>query len=126
MNMNAFASQVCGLPPARIITTGQHKQDNAQLSRAELKGLFEYEYSVDKLTLQCFCEYEAAERETRDEPGWPESITLIHALVNGVDVACLLDDDTVAEIEAEAAGAMQGESDDDRYDRAEEICESGY
>lgn len=124
MNMNAFANQVFGMPPAKIITAGQHKTPNAQIDKADLKGLFEYEYSFEKLTLQCFCEYEASEKATRDEPGWPESITLIHALVNGVDVACLLDEDTVAEIEAEAGGSMESAADDDLYDRGEELYNS--
>ena len=109
--------------PARIIAAGAHKTPNALVNPVELKGLVEHEYAHANVTLNCFLEYEKSHyggTGPNSDESYPESITLIHALVNGADVACLLSDDMVSEIEAEALAAMSVDAFDADFDRGED------
>lgn len=92
MNMNNFASQVCGLPPARKPFTVRTQA---------------FDYTLAGVDLACQIEYEAAERETHDEPGEPAIVILHSAKVNGTDIYELLDDEQ--RIEIEGAFLIQGE-----------------
>ena len=76
-----------------------------------LVGLFEYRWtSWTGLKVDCYLEYEAAHdggTGPNSEESWPESMTLLHALVNGVDVDSLIDADDRTEICDEAMGAFK-------------------
>jgi hypothetical protein len=67
------------------------------------KGLFNYEYvTPGGLAIDCWIYFEEGEEATRDEPGEPETISLEHALVGGIDIAEVLDMDLVTLIEEKA------------------------
>ena len=76
------------------------------------RGVMVYEYTANDVELICHLEYEAADRGSRDEPGHPESITLESAYHLGENIAHLLCDSVVEEIE-EAALAQIMENRDD-------------
>ena len=71
-----------------------------------------YEYTANDVELICHLEYEAADRGSYNEPGHPESITLESAYHLGENIAHLLCDSVVEEIE-EAALAQIMENRDD-------------
>jgi len=109
MDMQKFAAAVCG--------QGQPHCNNPRT--VVLAGLYQFEYgATDDLVLDCHLEYERGERATRDEPGEPESISLVYALVNGVDIADVLREDMIAEIEESALVSMETDKHDAEYDRA--------
>jgi hypothetical protein len=76
-------------------------------TKTDLKGLFNLVFeTAGGLTLDCYLEYEAEERETRDEPGSPASMGLVWALVEGVDISEVIGD--LAEtIEEEALSDLE-------------------
>lgn len=135
MSMPLLAAQLCGMAPlsksptwpltqpAKIIKAGARKSPNTPINPVELKGLFEHEYTHTNLTLNCYLEYEEGFGGSFDEPPYPERITLSYALANGVDVLCLLDEDTVSDIEDEARAAMTTHAFEDAVDRAQERYE---
>ncbi len=87
-------------------------------------GLYHHQFQhAAGLVLDCHLEYTKAERQTHDSPGEPESLELIYALVNGVDVSEVLSDDVVGLIEEEAAQSMVMDKWDSDYDRAQERAE---
>ena len=73
-----------------------------QMHRAsKYNGLTQFDY-VPKGTdmqLECWIEYEEGERETRDDPGYPDSATLCFAEVDGTDICEILCESTKSEIE---------------------------
>jgi hypothetical protein len=89
-------------------------------TKTDLKGLFNLVFeTAGGLTLDCYLEYEAEERETRDEPGSPASMGLVWALVEGVDISEVLGD--LAEtIEEEALSDLEDQIKDAAFDRGEE------
>jgi len=71
-------------------------------TKEDLKGLYNHRFeTAGGLVIDCYLAYEEAERETRDEPGSAESIELIWALVEGVDISEVIGD-LAATIEEEA------------------------
>lgn len=112
---NAFARSICGLPPsyqAPRVISAPVKLPNMAVDTSKLKGLYEYQYESAMGTfLDCYLEYEAGHdggTGPNSEESWPESITLMYALCNGVDIAEFLEGtDTQALIEDEALAAMK-------------------
>ena len=88
-------------------------------TKTDLKGLFNLVFeTAGGLTLDCYLEYEAEERETRDEPGSPASMGLVWALVEGVDISEVLGD--LAEtIEEEALSDLEDQIEDAALERGE-------
>jgi len=95
--------------------------DSNGRTQVERGPWYEYQYTASEgLTIDCYLEYEKAERDSFDCPGHPESITLVYALVNGVDISEVLSDDVVGLIEEEAAQSMAMDKWNDDYDRGED------
>jgi hypothetical protein len=86
-------------------------------TKTDLKGLFNLVFeTAGGLTLDCYLEYEAEERETRDEPGSPALMGLVWALVEGVDISEVLGD--LAEtIEEEALSDLESQIKDAALER---------
>lgn len=123
---NAFARAVCGLKPVPTVIKAPVKLPNLAIDTSLLKGLYEYAYeSSTGLFIDCYLVYEEEHdggnpANPDSEESWPESITLSYALVNGIDALCLLDEDTVSEIEAAALAAMATDAFDQECDRGED------
>lgn len=87
------------------------QQPNKTIDTAKLVGLFEYQWTNPMgLKVDCYLEYEDAHdggTGPHSEESWPESMSLLHALVNGVDVDSLLCDDDRQTICNEAMGAFK-------------------
>ena len=86
-------------------------------TKADLKGLYNHVFeTAGGLTLDCYLEYEAEERETRDEPGSAASMELVWALVGGIDISEVLGD--LAEtIEEEALSDLEDQIADAKFER---------
>ena len=109
------------MPPGRIITAGAHKTPNVLIDPDHFKGMVEHEYTHTSLTLNCYLEYEEGfdgGSGPNSEESYPERISLCYALANGIDVLCVLGEDLVSDIEAEALAAMATDAFEDAYDRA--------
>ena len=92
-------------------------------TKVDLKGLYNLVFeTAGGLTLDCYLEYEAEERETRDEPGSPASMGLVWALVGGIDISEVIGD-LAATIEEEALEDMETSAKDDQYDKGQERYE---
>ena len=120
---NAFAASICGIPPsyhAAMQTVDANRphvlktfiqQPNKLIDTSKLAGLSEYQWTNPMgLKVDCYLEYEAAHdggTGPASEESWPESMTLLHALVNGVDVDSLIDADDRTAICDEAMGAFK-------------------
>jgi hypothetical protein len=76
------------------------------------RGVMVYEYIANGVQLICHLEYEAAERGSLIEPGYPESITLESAYHLGVNIAHMLCDSVVEEIEDAALAQIKEDRDD--------------
>ena len=115
---NKWAASVCGFKPQAQVV----KPDDLPNKQSTVPaGLYEYQYTDgDGLLLDCHLEYEAHEAATQDCPGTPESITLIYALCNGVDIANVLSEDVIAQIEEEALCSMEMDKWGSDYDKGEE------
>jgi len=100
INMAQFAAKVCGMAqPGRDFV----KITKAVINSDDTKGLYQYQYTGSEgLELDCYLEYEPAERQTQWEPGCPESITLVYALHKDEDISEVLSDDVRSTIEKEA------------------------
>lgn len=82
---------------------------------------YQYQYTdAEGLVIDCHLEYEAAEKQTHDSPGHCETVDLIYALVNGVDIFEVLSDDVKGLIEEEAIHSMEMDRWDDDYDKGEQ------
>lgn len=120
---NALAQQAFGMAP--IATTQWPLNAEPEPSNAQSvipSGLYEYQYaSANGLIIDCHLEYEAEEAQTYSAPGQPESINLIYALVNGIDVSDVLCESIKNEIEEEAAQSMTMDKWNSDYDRGEAL-----
>lgn len=104
---------------AQALITGQAQHPN-QTTRIST-DLYHFQFThAAGLVIDCHLEYTKAEPASHDSPGEPESLELIYALVNGVDVFEVLSDDVVGLIEEEAAQSMAMDKWESDYDRAEE------
>jgi len=125
--VNAMANAVCGFKP-RAVISAPIKQPNMAFDAKHLKGCYEYAFeSSNGLHLDCYLEYRAAHdggTGPTSEESWPESISLVYALVNGIEISDVLSEDIVALIEDEALCNMEMDKWDDEYDRAATRAES--
>jgi hypothetical protein len=88
-------------------------------TKADLKGLYNLVFeTAGGLTLDCYLEYEAEERETRDEPGSPASMGLVWALVGGIDISEVLGNLSET-IEEEALSELANEIEEAALERGE-------
>lgn len=76
------------------------------------RGVMVYEYSANGVDLTCHLEYEAAERGSSVEPGYPESLTLESAYHRGENIAHMLCESVVEEIEDAALAQIKEDQDD--------------
>ena len=68
-----------------------------------------YTYKLNGVYLNCEIEFEKGEKETRDEPGWPDDATLWKATTeSGDDVTEILSDEQREEIESAFLQQDQG------------------
>lgn len=92
-------------------------------TKTDLYGLYNHLFeTAGGLVLDCYLAYEEAERATYDHPGSAESIELIWALVEGVDISEVIGD-LAATIEEEALEDMAVQAEHDQYDRGQERYE---
>ena len=123
---NAFARAVCGMKPVPTVIKAPVKLPNLAIDTSLLKGLFEYAYeSPTGLFIDCYLVYEEEHdggnpANPDSEESWPESITLTHALVNGVNIVGVLSEDTQSTIESEALASMATAAFDQECDRGED------
>ena len=123
---NAFARAVCGLKPVPTVIKAPVKLPNLAIDTSLLKGLYEYAYeSPTGLFVDCYLVYEEGHdggnpSNPDSEESWPESITLTHALVNGVNIAGVLSEDVQSTIETEALDSMATAAFDQECDRGED------
>jgi len=103
------------------------KMPNMAADTSKLKGLYEYQYeSAQGTFIDCYLDYEEGydggdPANPSSEESYPESISLVYALVNGVDIAEFLEGtDTQTLIEDEALAAMQTDAFDERADLGED------
>jgi hypothetical protein len=119
--VNNMAARICGMKPAPLT------QPNAP-TEVSGSGYYKYQYtSISGLVIDCLLEYEAAHdggTGPNSEESWPESINLIYAMVNGVDIFEVIDDDVQATIEDEALKNMGMDKWNSDYNRAAERAES--
>ena len=88
-------------------------------TKTDLKGLYNLVFeTAGGLTLDCYLEYEAEERETRDEPGSPALMGLVWALVEGVDISEVIGD-LAQTIEEEALSDLAEQIEDAALERGE-------
>jgi hypothetical protein len=76
------------------------------------RGVMEFLYTANGVLLTCHLEYEAEECGSSSEPAYPESVTLENAYHLGVNIAHLLCDSVVEEIEDAALAQIQENFDD--------------
>ena len=111
--VNSMAARICGIKPA-------FEQPNKQSTVPA--GFYQYQYNGSEgLTIDCHLEYEKAfdgGSGPTSEPSYPESIELIYALVNGVDVSEVLCDSVKKLIEEEALCSMEMDGWNDAADEA--------
>jgi hypothetical protein len=70
-------------------------------------GVMVYEYTTNGVDLVCHLEYEAEDKGSFSEPGYPESITLESAYHRGENIGHLLCDSVVEEIEDAALAQIK-------------------
>ena len=124
MNMATFAAAVCGMAqPGRDFCEAPKPKKDAAWQRptaSELKGMYKYQHITSTgSVLACYLDYEPAEKQTHLEPGCSESIDLVYALADGLDVCELLDDGTIESIEGGALESMKMDKWNDEYDRGQ-------
>lgn len=86
-------------------------------------GLFQQTLTVSKINFDCDFDYEAAERETSDEPGCEESLTLISARHADEEMIDLLDPLTIETLEEMGMAALGQLRKDSDYDRGQDRYE---
>jgi len=111
--INNMARAICGMRPA-------FEQPNKPSTVPT--GFYQYQYNGSEgITIDCHLEYEKAHDggtgPTSDE-SYPESIELIYALVNGVDIAEVLCDDVKTLIEEQALCSMEMDAWDEQGEEA--------
>ncbi len=116
-DVNNFAASICGMKPAATVP------NNPQTTLAR-GPWYQYQYTDSEgLVIDCYLEYESAEKQTHDSPDHPETMDLIYALVNGVDIAEVLHDDLKQLIEEKALASMETDGWNSGYDRGAELAE---
>jgi hypothetical protein len=119
--VNNMAARICGMKPAPLT------QPNPQ-TEVSGSGYYKYQYTGSSgLVIDCLLEYEAAHdggTGPNSEESWPESINLVYALVNGVDISCAMCDEVKVTIEGEALESMEMDKWNSDYDRAADRAES--
>ena len=119
---NNFARAVCGMKPVPSVI----KLPNMAIDTSLLKGLYEYAYESPRgICIDCYLDYEEEHdggnpSNPNSEESWPESITLMYALVNGVDISGVLSEDAQSTIETEALDSMATAALDQECDRGED------
>jgi len=76
------------------------------------RGVMVYEYTSNGVDLTCHLEYESEEHGSFDEPAYPESVTLESAYHRGEDIAHLLCDSVIEEIEDAALAQIKENQND--------------
>ena len=123
---NNFARAVCDLKPVPTVIKAPVKLPNLAIDTSLLKGLYEYPYeSPTGLCIDCYLDYQeehdgGSPANPDSEESWPESITLTHALVNGVNIVGVLSEDVQSTIETEALASMTTAAVDQECDRGED------
>jgi len=119
-DVNNLAASICGMKP--VTTPFKPCPPDANGRTQVPRGpWYEYQFTnKDGLTIDCYLEYDAAERDSFDCPGHHESIDLCYALVNGIDISDVLSDDIKGLIEEEALASMEIDKWDSDYDRGED------
>lgn len=116
--VNSIACAAAGIKP-RTVISAPIKLPNMAVDTSKLKWLFEYEYETSLgLHLDCYLEYEEGYDGGNDEPSYPGSITLVYALVNGVDISEVISADIHSDIEDDALAQMRADADSFDEDRA--------
>ena len=97
------------------------------------EGLVHMSYDCDELgvVLDCWFEYEPAERGSREpmsglqlEPDYPETLTLLHAYTpDGLDISPVMRFELITEIEKEAADDLERSRENDKRDAGYEAYE---
>ena len=107
---NAFDRAVCGLKPVPTVIKAAVKLPNLAIDMSLLKGLYEYAYeSSTGLCIDCYLDYQEAHdggTGPNSDESYSESITLMYALVNGVDISSVLSEDVQSTIETEALASL--------------------
>jgi hypothetical protein len=92
-------------------------------TKADTAKLYEYTFATaGGLVIECYLEYEKAERQTRDHPGRPESCELIWATVGGIDIYEVITE-LQEVIECEALEKMAEDANDALADAAADAYE---
>ena len=76
------------------------------------RGVMVYEYTTNGVDLTCHLEYQSEEYGLFDEPPYPESVTLESAYHRGEDIAHLLCDSVIEEIEKAALAQIKENQND--------------
>ena len=76
------------------------------------RGVMVFDYAANGIHLICHLEYEAADQGSFDEPPYPESVTLESAYHLGENIAHLLCDSVVEEIEDAALAQIKDDQND--------------
>lgn len=112
--VNAMAARICGMKSAAII----QPNDQTVVARG---SYYRYQHTSScGLVIDCLLEHEAAHdggTGPNSDESYPESITLIYALVNGVDISEVLCDDVKGLIEEEALCSMEMDAWNDAADQ---------
>lgn len=121
--VNAIACQCAGIKPSQSgltkPVTGLMPVKKADINASDTAGLYQYNYTGSEgLELECWLEYEAAEKQSYDCPGQPECIELIYVLHKGEDISEVLSEDVRGLIEESSLEKMAAEKDDADEDRA--------
>jgi len=128
MNANDFTCQIFGIQPA--LTVVPTKLSVALKgwdtpTKEQLKGMYHYEHVMDSgNVVHCYLDYQPSEKQTQWEPGCPASMDLCHALVNGIDILEVINQEDVYSIEDGAMSSMNMDAWNDDYDRAADRAES--
>jgi len=87
-------------------------------------GERETAYAHDGGNLVVHFDFEPGERQTWDDPGYPESVTVNSVFANGMDITALIDFSTMEGIEAHCLKEVENAAEQAKYDRAEERHQS--
>jgi hypothetical protein len=112
--VNNMARAICGMKPAAII----QPNDQTVVGRGTY---YPYQFnSANGLAIDCLLEYTRAHdggTGPNSDESYPESISLIYALINGVDISEVLCDEVKSLIEEEALCSMEMDAWNDAADQ---------
>lgn len=122
-SMPDFAAKVCGMKTANTsIQFSENATNQPNEKTVILPSFYRYKYQFansEGLVIDCYLEHEEAEPQSHDSPGHRESVELVYALVNGVDISDVLSDDVADLIEEEALQSMAMDKWNGDYDKGE-------